>query len=612
MHYAKIIGYIFVICALAGVSAAAQAPGAPDQQQAAVGQTPPRLSFVDGQVSFWRSGAGEWTQARVNTPLAPADELYTGSPGNLELQIGARAFVRTWANTQIGLENQEPDFLQFRVTTGYASFDLRMLEPGHTVEVDTPNAAFTIDHPGYYRIDVDDERTSFIARRGGQATVTPARGGSLAIAPSEEVVIEGAANPKVTSYTAPELDEWDKWNYARTDQLLDAVSARYISPEIYGAGDLDTYGTWRIVPAYGAVWVPTAVPPGWVPYSTGSWIMDPFYGWTWVGTEPWGWAPYHYGRWVFVNGFWGWAPGPVVVRPVYAPALVVFFGGSKVGAGISVGGGPLVGWVALGWGEPLVPWWGPKGFIHRPWWGGWGGPRVVNNVAIKKTTVVQVQSINVYRNAGIHNALVAVDENHFGRGRISSARIAGVNTKNFRPIHTAPRFNATYASFEPDTRRGIRPPEKNQKRSIVATRPPHAAAGQAPAIKPNIPKAGTSGPPHLVGAPKRRESGPSLPRPPFGQSKVERPMGDRVQQSVPPRLKEEPRRAARLSNTGPTVARTLPLQSRNAPQATGPSTKVDRSPAGRSEGLDPQKRRYPGEPANNISPYGFNRGRARR
>jgi hypothetical protein len=236
----------------------------------------------------------------------------------------------------------------------------------------------------------------------------------------------------------------------------------------------------------------------------------------------------------------------------------------------------------------------------------------VNNVVIKKTTVVQVQRINIYRNAGVHNALVAVDENHFGRGRISSARIAGVNTKNFRPIHTAPRFNATYTSFEPDTRRGIRPPDRNQKRSIVATRPPHAAAGQVPAIKPNIPKAGTSGPPHLVGAPKRRESGPSLPRPSFGQSKVERPMGDRVQQPVPPRLNEEPRRAARLSNTGPTLARTLPLQPRNALQATSPSTKVARSPVGRSEGLYPQKRRYPGEPANNISPYEFNRDRARR
>jgi len=34
-------------------------------------------------------------------PLSPGDQLYTGSPGNLEIQIGARAFVRGWANTHL-------------------------------------------------------------------------------------------------------------------------------------------------------------------------------------------------------------------------------------------------------------------------------------------------------------------------------------------------------------------------------------------------------------------------------------------------------------------------------------------------------------------------------
>src|SRR5713101_2386490 len=53
-----------------------------------------------------------------------------GVPRQPEVQIGARAFVRAWANTQVGLANQEPDFLQVKVTTGTASFDLRTIEPG--------------------------------------------------------------------------------------------------------------------------------------------------------------------------------------------------------------------------------------------------------------------------------------------------------------------------------------------------------------------------------------------------------------------------------------------------------------------------------------------------
>ncbi len=287
MHTREVIALMLAVGVFTGVALAADAP-TPDATSS--DRTPPRLSFVDGQVSFWRPGAQDWAQAQINTPLAPGDELATASPGNLEVQIGARAFVRAWANTQVGLANQEPDFLQFKVTAGTASFDLRTIEAGRTVEVDTPHAAFTIERAGYYRVDVTGERTAFITRRGGRATVTPVSEAAVGIEPSEEVIIEGPASARVASYAAPPLDAWDRWNYARTDHLLDAVSARYVSPDAYGVSDLDRYGAWRVVPSYGAVWVPTAVASGWVPYSTGAWTFDPFYGWTWVDTAPWGWA----------------------------------------------------------------------------------------------------------------------------------------------------------------------------------------------------------------------------------------------------------------------------------------------------------------------------------
>ena len=131
MRIRQVIGLMLTLGALTGVARAADTPN-PDATPS--DRTPPWLSFVDGQVSFWRPGAQDWAQAQVNTPLAPGDELATASPGNLELQIGARAFVRAWANTQVGLANQEPDFLQVKVTAGTASFDLRTIDAGHTVE----------------------------------------------------------------------------------------------------------------------------------------------------------------------------------------------------------------------------------------------------------------------------------------------------------------------------------------------------------------------------------------------------------------------------------------------------------------------------------------------
>jgi hypothetical protein len=577
MRARGIVSLILVLAALAGVAWAGQAIEAPGPQEDAVGRTPPRLSFVDGQVSFWRPGAQEWTQAQINTPLAPGDQVYTGSPGNLELQIGGRAFVRGWANTNLGLESHESDFLQFKVTTGRAAFDLRTLEPGRTVEVDTPNAAFTIEHPGYYRVDVIGERTSFITRRAGRATVIPAGGESATIAPSEEVVVEGVTSPKVSSYVAPQLDEWDKWNYARTDVLLDAVSARHVPPGTYGVADLDRHGDWRVVDDYGSVWVPTGVPRGWAPYTTGAWTLDPYYGWTWVDTAPWGWAPYHYGRWVSVRGFWGWAPGPVVARPVYAPALVAFLGGPSVS--VSVGfGGPVVGWVALGWGEPCVPWWGRPGFAHRPWWGGWGGPRVVNNVVVHHTTVVNVQNINVYRNTSVKNAVVVVNENRFGRGRITPARVTEVDVHSLKPIHTAPQVATTPASFVPTARRGIRPPEENLRQSVVSTRPPHRGAESASGGERKAEPAGPAAPaPRVVSAPPRGEPGSAMPRPPFGQGTVERPTAERTQPPAPPR-RDVSRRADKASEGAQAVTGQVPPQ----PQVTGPAPKGSAAPADRA------------------------------
>ena len=224
-------GVAILAGALAVVLAIGPAPSvrADDPPDPRFEQTPPRLSFTDGQVSFWRPGAEDWVGAQVNTPLAPGDMLSTGSPGTLEIQIGARAFLRAWTNTQLGLAGQEPDFIQFTLVAGSAVLDLRALEPGETVEMATPNAAVTIRQAGYYRVDTTGERSRVMAREGGRATVTPASGQAVTITPSEELVIEGTESAQLAAYAVPPLDDWDRWNYTRTDRLLDAVSARYVS-----------------------------------------------------------------------------------------------------------------------------------------------------------------------------------------------------------------------------------------------------------------------------------------------------------------------------------------------------------------------------------------------
>ncbi len=164
----------------------------------AVDTMPPRLSYLDGEVSFWRPGATDWAGAQLNTPLAPGDALYTGQQASLEIQIGQASFVRANAGTQIGLDNQDANFIQFHVTGGQAAIDLRQLAAGSTVEVDTPTAAFTIDRGGYYHVDVQQDATTFAAYRGGAATMTTAAGESGPIGANQQVVLNGAESAQAS------------------------------------------------------------------------------------------------------------------------------------------------------------------------------------------------------------------------------------------------------------------------------------------------------------------------------------------------------------------------------------------------------------------------------
>jgi len=521
--------------------------------------TPLRLSYVEGEVSFWRFGAEDWAEARPNIPLAAGDELYVGRRGSIELQVGNRAFVRADDETQLSLLSQTGDFLQFRVTTGRVSFDLRTLPPGLTVEVSTPNAVFTIERSGYYRVDVDGD-VHFITRRGGRAVMVPAGGQPMNIYPSEEIVVRGNEVARAETYVAPEPDRWDRWNYERTDSMLDSFSERYLPPGVAGAYDLDHYGRWRVVADYGPVWVPDVVSPGWVPYSSGRWIWDPYYEWTWIDDAPWGWAPFHYGRWVFLGGYWAWVPGPVISVAWYAPALVAFY---DIGSSLSVSfgfGTPGLAWVSLGWGEPLVPWWGRPGFIGRPWWGGWGGPRVINNVVVRPTTIINITNIT-YVNSRVNNAVVGAHRERFAKGswRDAPLRLTHTTQTQLQPVRGALPVKPEPASLIAGSPRSVRPPEAMLKRPVVVKRAPS---------EPKLPWVGATAPRpdpkvaperRFVSVPARHAGAPA--RPEFGgETGIER-----ARPPLPPRFEERQRERAAPSLVEPRtpgVAAPVPAQPR--------------------------------------------------
>jgi hypothetical protein len=500
---AGLLALLLLLSVTPPAGAGSAAPAAPADAEAvdeAQEVTPPRVSYLHGEVSFWRPGAQEWAQATVNMPLAPGDVLYAGPAGNVEIQIGARAFVRAAYGAQIGLDNHEPDFIQLRVTSGYAAIDLRELAPGHTVELATPGAAFTVERTGYYHVEIQPDATVFRTHRGGTATFTVSGGSATPLATGQQVAIIGSESPRIETTTAPALTEWDRWNYQRSDYLAQPASARYLSPGVYGGEALDQHGSWRTVETYGTVWVPAGVAVGWSPYTTGRWIWDPRFGWTWLDDAPWGWTPYHHGRWVFVGSYWAWAPGPIIVRPVYAPALVVFLGGPVLV------GHPLY-WAPLGWGEPVIRWWGRPRFVGVAWWGGWGGPRVVNNVVIQRTTTVNVTNITTYRHVHVTNAVVGVPADRFGRGAARPVRLRDDNeARRLTPVRGAVDVKPVPASVTGGTRAAAtRPPDAVRARPVVTTRAPR---DMTPVLREQgLPTAGPAAAPEprqrIVPAPER-------------------------------------------------------------------------------------------------------------
>lgn len=396
--------------------------------------TPPRLAVAEGDVQFWRPGAAGWEPAQINMALAEGDAINAGGDATVELQVGRADFVRMMADSWLILENTEPEALQFRLAAGAVSFDLRGGGAGQRVRIDTERVNIAIAGLGYYRIQVRPGETRIVVRNNGRAAITLADGRSRDIVSGEEVVIENGA--RVDSHAAPAPDAWDGWNDARSEYYAASTSARYVSPDVYGAADLDRYGNWREDNTYGSVWVPS-VAAGWTPYSSGRWYSDAYYGWTWVDVAPWGWATTHYGRWVHVGGSWAWAPGPGRARLVYAPALVAFFEG---GGGMS--------WVALGWGEPLLPWWGRPGFRGAVWWGGWSGPRVVYQ-----------QNTYIYRNTRVNRAIISVREADFGRRTVRGSSFS-VPADARRPVRG--ELPVRYTPAQPP-RRDAMPPRPQSR-----------------------------------------------------------------------------------------------------------------------------------------------------
>jgi hypothetical protein len=471
------LSVLLIALALAGcVRTGAQVPGPVDRGNV---PDPPgrvaRLNYVKGPVSFRAAGTDEWVAATVNRPLTNGDELWTGQDARAELDIG-QAFVRLDSHTSLAILTLDDRVLQIKVAEGTAQVRLRRLDEEDTFEIATPQAAFSLLRTGEYRIGVAEDGGETIATvRTGQVEAA-APGQAFTVRAGQQARITGAETIAYDIHGAPPLDAFDDFCAARDRRTAGGESARYVSPYVIGSDDLDAYGSWRVDVAYGPCWRPRVVVAGWAPYRFGHWVWIEPWGWTWIDDAPWGFAPFHYGRWAFLEGGWCWIPGPVRIRAVYAPALVVFVGGGPglryhFRVGVELG----IAWFPLGPREVYIP-------PYR-------SSRVyVTNINISHTTVVNTENIwstdvarQRYMNREVNGAVTAVPEATFINARTVSRDAVAVSPReiaNARIGGTAPPVAPTRRSIAQAPEGGPaapRPPAAAERRQVTVRRTPAPA-----------------------------------------------------------------------------------------------------------------------------------------
>jgi hypothetical protein len=367
-----------------------------------------RLANIGGAVSFSPAGEDEWTYATPNRPLITGDRVWADTGARAELQIGSLA-VRLGSQTSVTILNLDDRVAQFQLAQGALNVRVRRIDPGQTIEIDTPLLAFSLRRPGDYRIDVDPtSAATTVAVRSGEGEVY-GEGAAYVISARQWYRFADSGLRDYQYDALPPPDAFDNWARDRDRRQDNPVAARYVSPDVIGYSDLDDYGTWSVVEGYGNVWVPTSVASDWAPYHNGHWTWIEPWGWTWVDDAPWGFAPFHYGRWAYARQRWCWVPGPVRARSVYAPALVAFVGGNNFR--ISVGAGEPSRGVA--W-FPLAP-----GEVYRPAYR--VSRNYFTNVNVSNTNVSNTYVTNVYNRPDAPNT---VYRNREQRGAITAVPAA--------------------------------------------------------------------------------------------------------------------------------------------------------------------------------------------
>ena len=429
-----------VLAAIACASASAQ-----EDPPSRVG----RVAELAGTVRTLNA-EGAWADVVRNQPLSTGDRVTTDTSGAATLQFGSTV-VRLGADSDLVVTQLDDQRIRLRFDHGRLAVRVRSADIPGELFIETDEGAWVPHHPGRYRFDRAAPRQLLAAQAESGDLLLEAPDSSLPVAAPQRAEVWRSGAQQATHYRlVPAIkDAFGDAVLAQDkadDRQAAGNAAARLPPEMTGAADLARFGAWSVAPDGAPWWTPSRVPSGWQPFQQGAWWWSARWGWTWVDGQPWGFAPSHYGRWRMLRGHWAWTPGQWgATRPVYAPAVVGWFGGPA----LAVGGAPATGWVALAPDELLFPGYA----MSASYWAALNNPSVApaarRAVAIEGRARLVPSGVMAYANRAVPGAasVVATSALH---PQVPVSEMPGVRGAELRtPAFAARLASATLAAPPP-------------------------------------------------------------------------------------------------------------------------------------------------------------------